>query len=58
MKARAVNGGKMNTLDAIRCLAEEPLAFQPDFNYSVCHDILAAVVEVISGKKFRDYVKR
>lgn len=59
MKARAVNGGKMNTLEAVRCLSEDPLAFQPGhhFNYSICHDILAGVVEVISGKKFRDYVK-
>ncbi|MBQ8759046.1 MAG: beta-lactamase family protein [Clostridia bacterium] len=57
-KARAITDGKMNTLTAIKCLAEEPLSFEPGarWQYSLCHDVLAAVVEVVSGKKFRDYV--
>lgn len=35
-----------------------PLEFEAgeDFNYSLCHDILAAVVEVASGKKFSEYL--
>lgn len=51
--------GKMDTLVFIRELAKQPLAFEPGthWRYSLCHDVLAAVVEVISGKKFRDYVK-
>lgn len=58
-KARALTDGKMNTLVAIKCFAEEPLTFEPGtrWQYSLCHDVLAAVVEVISGKRFRDYVK-
>ena len=58
-KAREKTGGKMNTLEVIRALAEEPLDFDPGthWKYSFCHDVLAAVVEVISGKRFRDYVK-
>lgn len=57
-KAARLTDGKMDTLTTIRCLAEEPLCFNPGehWNYSVCHDVLAAVVEVISGMKFRDYV--
>ena len=58
-KARQLTGGKMNTLQAIRCLASDPLSFEPGahWQYSLCHDVLAAVIEVITGKKFRDYVK-
>lgn len=58
-KARKLTNGKMDTLTVIECLAEQPLAFDPGdrFCYSLSHDVLAAVVEVISGKKFRDYVK-
>lgn len=58
-KARELTGGKMNTLTVAKCLAEDALAFQPGekWQYGLSHDVLAAVVEVISGKKFRDYVK-
>lgn len=58
-KARKVTGGKMDTLTVARHLAEEPLEFEPGtvWAYSLCHDVLAAVVEVISGKRFRDYMK-
>ncbi len=50
--------GKMDTLVFIKELANMPLAFEPGthWRYSLCHDVLAAVVEVISGMKFRDYV--
>ena len=58
-KAYELTGGNMDTLVVTRCLAEDPLAFEPGsaWKYSVSHDVLAAVVEVISGKRFRDYVK-
>lgn len=57
-KARALSDGKMDTLTVIRCLAEEPLAFEPGdhWQYSLCHDVLAGLVEVVSGMKFRDYM--
>lgn len=58
-KARELTGGKMDTLTVIRCLAEDPLASEPGeiWRYSLSHDVLAAVVEVISGQRFRDYVR-
>ena len=58
-KAKELTSGKLNTLTYVKCLAEEPLAFQPGnrFLYSLCHDVLAGFVEVVSGKKFRDYVQ-
>lgn len=58
-KARQLTNGKMNTITVIKCLAEDPLSFEPGkkWMYSLSHDVLGAVVEVVSGKKFRDYVK-
>ncbi|MBQ9785163.1 MAG: beta-lactamase family protein [Clostridia bacterium] len=58
-RAEARTGGKMQTLEVVKAIAEDPLHFQPGekWNYSMCHDVLAAAVEAISGQKFRDYVK-
>ena len=58
-KAKEITNGKMNTLDTIKCLAADGLSFEPGeaWQYGLNHDVLAAVVEVISGKKFRDYVR-
>lgn len=57
--AKIKTNGKFDTLTTIKCIAQDPLLFEPGthWNYSLCHDVLAAVVEVISGMKFRDYVK-
>lgn len=48
-----------STRDFARALAEEPLMFEPgeDWNYSFCHDVLAAVVEVVTGKTISAYMK-
>ena len=57
-KAFAETEGRCPTREVMKYLAEEPLLFEPGerFEYSLCHDVLAALVEVISGKKFNDYV--
>ena len=51
---------KCPTREFMKYLAKEPLLFEPGTNweYSLAHDVLAALVEVISGEKFEDYVKR
>ena len=51
--------GKMPTVQALRYLAKEPLVFEPGthWKYSLSHDVLAAVVEIISGMRFQDYMK-
>ncbi|MBQ9976714.1 MAG: beta-lactamase family protein [Clostridia bacterium] len=56
---RERTGGHMNTLEVIRNYAKTPLYFEPGtrFQYSLCHDILAGLVEAVTGQKFRDYVK-
>ncbi len=58
-KAMEITGGKMDTLTVAKCIAaEDCLTFDPGemWQYSLSHDVLAAVVSAISGKKFRDYV--
>ena len=51
--------GRCPTREVASALAKEPLQFQPgeQFLYSLCHDVLAALVEIWSGEKFADYVK-
>ena len=51
--------GKCPTRETVKYLAKEPLLFEPGdrWAYSLCHDVLAALVEVISGEKFETYVK-
>lgn len=41
-------------------VAEEPLEFEPStgYLYSICHDVLGAVVEQISGMRFSEYLKK
>ncbi len=59
-KARQLTNGGMDTTEVIRCLAEEPLSFEPGthWQYSLCHDVLAGLIGVVSGQKFRDYVRQ
>lgn len=58
-EARKVTNGKMNTVTLAKCLAKKPLLFEPgtEWMYGMSHDILAAVVEVVSGRKFSEYIK-
>ena len=58
-KTRALTNGKMNTDVFARCMAEEPLLYDPGekWRYSLAHDILAGLITIIEGKPFRQYVK-
>lgn len=49
---------KATTRQVIRALANEPLDFEPGthFQYSLSHDVLGAVIEVVSGLSFGDYL--
>lgn len=51
--------GACPTRETMKYLAQEPLSFEPGamWQYSLCHDVLAAFVEVVSGKRFEEYVK-
>jgi len=47
------------TVELVNLLAKTPLEFEPGegWKYSLCHDVLAALVETISGQKFECYAK-
>ena len=47
-----------NTRELVRALAKSPLCFDSGtrYQYSFCHDVLAAVAEVASGMRFADYL--
>ncbi|TLS50734.1 beta-lactamase family protein [Paenibacillus antri] len=51
--------GKVPTREFAAALAKEPLLFEPGtrWNYSLCHDVLAALVEVVDGRTFGAYVR-
>ena len=50
---------KMPTALVAKCLADEPLSFEPGkkWQYSLCHDLLAGFVSIVTGKPFREYVR-
>lgn len=49
-----------STRGILRAIADMPLAFDPgeSYLYSLCHDVLAGVVEAVTGLRFGDYVRR
>ncbi len=57
---QSVAEGKTSTRDIVRAIAESTLAFEPGtrFLYGFSFDVLGAVVEVASGMRFGDYVKK
>ena len=59
-KIVAETNGNPTTRDFAKCIASFPLHFHPGetWQYGVSHDILGAVIEVISGMKFRDYMTK
>ena len=56
---QAATDGKCPTLEFMKYLAKEPLLFEPGekYKYSLCHDVLAALIEVITGQKVQDYMQ-
>ena len=52
-------GGGIPTVEFMNRLGEQPLAFQPGthWRYSTCADVLGAVVEVVSGKRFGKFLR-
>ena len=47
------------TVDIVKAFVRDPLVFEPGthYRYSLCHDVLGAVVEIVSGQKFSDYLE-
>ena len=53
-------GGRCPTLDFIRALASDPLNYEPGegYSYSLAHDILGGIIEVVSGDTLGGYMKK
>ena len=53
-------GKSATTRELVDAFAESPLLFEPwtHFLYSLSHDVAAAVIEVISGMSFGEYLKK
>lgn len=53
-------GDKATTREIVDSFVESPLKFMPGehFLYSLSHDVVAAIIEVVSGMKFGDYMKK
>ncbi len=60
MRCREETEERCPTRLTMEYLAKEPLLFDPGerWEYSLCHDVLAALVEVLSGMPFAEYVKK
>lgn len=56
-KAKAEHLG---TVELVSRIPNDPLMFEPGtrYRYSLCHDVLGAVVEVASGMRFSDYLQK
>ena len=55
---QTIEEGKTDTLSIVNAFARSALDFVPGdkYQYSLAHDVLAAIAEVVSGKPFREYM--
>lgn len=51
--------GKADTVSLVKSFIKAPLAYEPGegFMYSLCHDVLGAIIEIASGKRLGEYLK-
>jgi len=57
--AKEATSPECPTREIVRAMSKSPLGFDPGtrFQYSLCHDVLAAFAEVVCGVPFRDFVQ-
>ena len=55
----ALSEGRVSTKDLVCAMANKTLGFEPGtrYRYSLCHDVLGALVEVWSGQSLGEYMK-
>ena len=60
IKTKKETNHRCPTLQTIRALAAEPLIFEPGsgWEYSLCHDVLGALVDVVSGVSLEEYCQK
>ena len=58
-KVMEASGQRATTRQIAEAKAEDPLEFDPgtDFQYSFSHDVLAAVIEAVTGQRFSSYLR-
>ena len=56
---QALAEGKTSTRELVRAMAQTVLRFEPgtEFWYSLCHDVLGALIEIWSGRKLGEYMR-
>lgn len=56
---QAVSENKTSTIDVVSSFSNAVLKFEPGtgFNYSLCHDVLGALIEIWSGQSFGEYIR-
>lgn len=56
---KAVKGAGMSNLDIINALGQAPLLFQPGegWRYGISADVLAGVIEAVTGKPYGEFLK-
>lgn len=56
---KTLSEGRTSTRELVGAISETVLAFEQGthFQYSLCHDVLGALIEVWSGQKFGEYMK-
>lgn len=59
MDIKEKSGNKATTREVVAEMAKMTLLYEPGtrYSYSLCHDVLAAVVEVTSGMRYSDYLR-
>ena len=57
-KLREKSGNTAGTVEMMSAIARMPLLYEPGerYAYSLGHDVIAAVIETVSGEKFSNYV--
>ncbi len=55
----ALAEGKTSTRDLVGAMSKTILGFEPGtrYRYSLCHDVIGALIEIWSGKKLGEYMK-
>lgn len=58
LELKKKSGNKASTREMMSAIAQMPLLYEPGTRhaYSLGHDVIAAVVEVVAGQKFSEYV--
>lgn len=59
MEIKRKSNNQASTREVVAAIAKMPLVYEPRtrYCYGLDHDVLAAVIEVVSGQKFSEYLK-